>query len=133
MSKAAFQDDVFAAMISRSPCARMKVVLNVTMVKPRRRDIVHVGQRPRQRGERASSLLRAPHDVADRRLHVRMVAVADMAERRGEIVRSDENPVDAVERDDLVELIHRAGAFDHQHDRRARVGAGQVLCGLTMA
>ena len=120
-------------MICFNPCARMNAVLNVIIVKPLFGTSTTSPIDARQRRERASLLLRALHDVGDGGLHVRMIAVADVAERGGEIVRPDENAVDAFDRNDLLELLHRAQGFRPSASRRCvPLALARYCCGLTM-
>ena len=59
-----------------------------------------------------ADLLEAPYRVLERRLHLGMAPVADMAERGREIVRADEHAVDAIDRGDRLDLIERAFGLD---------------------
>ena len=59
--------------------------------------------------------------VLERRLHLRMAPVADVAERGGQIVRPDEHAVDALDRGDRLDLLERLAGLDlHQHADLAR-------------
>jgi len=50
--------------------------------------------------------------VLDGVLHLRMAPVADVAERRRQVVRSDEHAVDALDRGDRLDLLQRLAGLD---------------------